>query len=218
MFLQESKVVDNLWDISGIFLFICYFLLVYTENFSIAFKKYIYLFSFGCTGSSLLCRGWLSIVTVTKGHTLLRCSSLKVYPCFYKWQDFIFLWIDNIPVYTHTHTHTQHIITSLYIHLSMDTLVVSISWPLCIMLNIVVHVSFLVSIFMFLRYFMLFLILPRNGIRRYYGSSVFNFWRTSLLFFIVATLIYVGEGNGTPLFPGKSHGWRSLVGCGPWGR
>ena len=29
------------------------------------------------------------------------------------------------------------------------------------------------------------------------------------------------EGNGTPtpvLFPGKSHGWRSLVGCNPWGR
>ena len=34
-----------------------------------------------------------------------------------------------------------------------------------------------------------------------------------------------GEGNGTPLqystpvlLPGKSHGWRSLVGCSPWGR
>ena len=27
-----------------------------------------------------------------------------------------------------------------------------------------------------------------------------------------------GEGNGTPLQPGKSHGWRSLVGCSPWGR
>ena len=33
--------------------------------------------------------------------------------------------------------------------------------------------------------------------------------------------IYVGEGNGTPLqyscLPAKSHGWRSLVGCSPWG-
>ena len=31
----------------------------------------------------------------------------------------------------------------------------------------------------------------------------------------------IGEGNGTPLqysWPGKSHGWRSLVGCSPWGR
>ena len=30
-----------------------------------------------------------------------------------------------------------------------------------------------------------------------------------------------GEGNGTPLqysLPGKSHGWRSLVGYSPWGR
>ena len=28
-----------------------------------------------------------------------------------------------------------------------------------------------------------------------------------------------GEGNGTPLqyLPGKSHGWRSLEGCSPWG-
>ena len=32
--------------------------------------------------------------------------------------------------------------------------------------------------------------------------------------------IQVGEGDGTPtpvLLPGKSHGWRSLVGCSPWG-
>ena len=30
-----------------------------------------------------------------------------------------------------------------------------------------------------------------------------------------------GEGNGDPLpvlLPGKSHGWRSLVGYSPWGR
>ena len=27
------------------------------------------------------------------------------------------------------------------------------------------------------------------------------------------------NGENTPvLLPGKSHGWRSLVGCGPWGR
>ena len=32
--------------------------------------------------------------------------------------------------------------------------------------------------------------------------------------------IRAGEGDGTPtpvLLPGKSHGWRSLVGCSPWG-
>ena len=31
----------------------------------------------------------------------------------------------------------------------------------------------------------------------------------------------VGEGNGNPhtvFLPGESHGWRSLVGCSPWGR
>ena len=31
-------------------------------------------------------------------------------------------------------------------------------------------------------------------------------------------IIYSGEGNGTPLQPGNSHGQRSLVGCSPWGR
>ena len=30
---------------------------------------------------------------------------------------------------------------------------------------------------------------------------------------------WYGEDNGIiPLLPGKSHGRRSLVGCGPWGR
>ena len=29
----------------------------------------------------------------------------------------------------------------------------------------------------------------------------------------------LGQWQPTPvLLPGKSHGWRSLVGCGPWGR
>ena len=41
---------------------------------------------------------------------------------------------------------------------------------------------------------------------------------------MVIRLTYVtisGEGNGTPLQYScleKSHGWRSLVGCSPWGR
>ena len=30
---------------------------------------------------------------------------------------------------------------------------------------------------------------------------------------------HIGEGNPTPvLLPGIFHGWRSLVGCSPWGR
>ena len=38
-------------------------------------------------------------------------------------------------------------------------------------------------------------------------------------FFFYGTLGIIGEGDGTPLqvlLPGKSHGWRSLVGCSPW--
>ena len=31
----------------------------------------------------------------------------------------------------------------------------------------------------------------------------------------ISTLFSIREGNGTPL---QSHGWRSLVGCSPWGR
>ena len=40
-------------------------------------------------------------------------------------------------------------------------------------------------------------------------------WQPFLLLF---SLLH-GEGDGTPLqyLPGKSHGWRSLVGCSPWG-
>ena len=34
-----------------------------------------------------------------------------------------------------------------------------------------------------------------------------------------STLIQRRQWHPTPvLLPGKSHGWRSLVGCGPWGR
>ena len=40
------------------------------------------------------------------------------------------------------------------------------------------------------------------------------------ILFKVALKYTFGEGNGTPLqysFLEKSHGWRSLVGCSPWG-
>ena len=41
----------------------------------------------------------------------------------------------------------------------------------------------------------------------------------SIFIFSILQSSSVGEGNGTPtpvLLPGKSHGWRSLVGCSPW--
>ena len=46
-----------------------------------------------------------------------------------------------------------------------------------------------------------------------------RFFLCLLVPFWGAVLIGCREGNGTPLhLPGKSHGWRSLVGCSPWGR
>ena len=40
----------------------------------------------------------------------------------------------------------------------------------------------------------------------------------SILFFKLMYLSWRGKWQPTPVFlPGKSHGWRSLVGCSPWG-
>ena len=42
---------------------------------------------------------------------------------------------------------------------------------------------------------------------------------TSLLFNTLSRLVWRRQWHPTPiLLPGKSHGWRSLVGCSPWGR
>ena len=41
----------------------------------------------------------------------------------------------------------------------------------------------------------------------------------SLLFNMLSRLVMRRQWHPTPvLLPGKSHGWRSLVGCSPWGR
>ena len=40
----------------------------------------------------------------------------------------------------------------------------------------------------------------------------------SLLFNMLSSWLWRRQWHPTPvLLPGKSHGWRSLVGCGPWG-
>ena len=58
------------------------------------------------------------------------------------------------------------------------------------------------------------------------GSMVYTFVITYIVHFKSVHLtpceLYLGEGNGNPLqysvlLPGESHGWRSLVGCSPWG-
>jgi len=60
--------------------------------------------------------------------------------------------------------------------------------------NIGVNLSFRIWVFIFSRY------MPRNGIAGSYDTSRRRRW------------------HPTPvLLPGKSHGWRSLGGCSPWG-
>ena len=47
----------------------------------------------------------------------------------------------------------------------------------------------------------------------------FNIWNISIIKGIDITLFWRRQWHPTPvLLPGKSHGWRSLVGCSPWGR
>ena len=45
-------------------------------------------------------------------------------------------------------------------------------------------------------------------------------YRDGLLCCLLLPRLFFREGNGNPLpvlLPGKSHGWRSLEGCSPWG-
>ena len=48
-----------------------------------------------------------------------------------------------------------------------------------------------------------------------YLTTVNNLWTSSGADYTLSSTVL----NPTPgLLPGKSHGWRSLVGCNPWGR
>ena len=55
-------------------------------------------------------------------------------------------------------------------------------------------------------------------------SEYFLWWKSFPIFcpsYLMFVLFLVGRRQWHPtpvLLPGKSHGWRSLVGCSPWGR
>ena len=49
------------------------------------------------------------------------------------------------------------------------------------------------------------------------GKDKGSRWKRSLTMIILAAHIYVVFPVHSGLLPGKSHGWRSLVGCSPWG-
>ena len=61
-------------------------------------------------------------------------------------------------------------------------------------MNIGVHVSFPINVFIVFQY------IPRSGISESYGSSIFSFLRTSTLFSTVAAQIYIPT-NRVPLSP-----------------
>ena len=75
-----------------------------------------------------------------------------------------------IYIYIHIYIHTNHI---FFIHLSVDghlgcfhMVAIVNNVPM----NFEVHVSFQISIFIFFGY------IPRSGITRSYGSSIFSFF------------------------------------------
>ena len=57
-----------------------------------------------------------------------------------------------------------------------------------------------------------------------FRESAFNFSPLRIMFavglsYIAFIMLKYVQWHPTPvLLPGKSHGWRSLVGCSPWGR
>ena len=96
-------------------------------------------------------------------------------------------WMSMCPpshTHTHTHTHTQHIFihSSLYGHLRCFHVLAIVNNDA---VSIEKHISFQISVFIFFWK-------NTSKVQSYYPMTVlrFSFWRTSILFSIVAVLIY----------------------------
>ena len=136
-------------------------------------KIYIYIFFFIRLMSE-------NVLPVFSSRSLMSCLIFKSLSHF----EFIlifhsFLWLSNILLntHTHTHTHTPHIFLS---QLSVDGQL-SCFHVLAIVnsaaINIEVHVSFQIKVFIFSRY------MPRSEIPGSYGSSIFRFLVNILYYF-----------------------------------
>ena len=99
---------------------------------------------------------------------------------FCKWQNFIlfFKWLNNIPFCICT---TSSLFSSIDGHLGCFNILATVNNAA---MNIEVHVSFQIIVFVF------FGKILKSGIAKSYGSSIFNFWGTTILFSIVAAPIY----------------------------
>ena len=72
-------------------------------------------------------------------------------------------------------------------------------------MNFGVHVSFQISAFGFLGH------IPRRGIARSYGSSIFSFWEPSILFSTVAAPMYIPTNSVGGRAPFFSHPHQHLL-------